>query len=372
MPARVDDPVATRRGDRGSGDSPRGARRRGSQCRSRDRSPAPASRAEALLDREWLVTNGLGGYASGTVAGVPTRRYHGLLIAALPAPLGRMVMLNHLSEQLRLSGRHALSSSAARSARAAGSSGRAPRISPSSASRRPAGLALRAAAASSSRSACSCRTSRTRCTSRYRLLGGGPRPAEAAPVGALPPARGSGHAAHRRAATRSPPSRIATSCRAARGYPPLRLQALRRGAPPSRSTAARSQQRPLPRRGRAAATTRRGDAVEPGLLPRRPEPRTTSATLVASTEAWETIGALAPDAGRAPPSASAAQRLARRGGPARARSGIGAELVLAADQFVITPGGPRARTPRARAPRATRCARSSPAITGSPTGAATR
>ena len=39
--------------------------------------------------REWLVTNGLGGYASGTVAGVVTRRYHGLLVASLPAPLGR-------------------------------------------------------------------------------------------------------------------------------------------------------------------------------------------------------------------------------------------------------------------------------------------
>ena len=52
--------------------------------------------------REWLVTNGLGGYASGTVAGVITRRYHGLLVASLPAPLGRMVMLNHLLERVRL------------------------------------------------------------------------------------------------------------------------------------------------------------------------------------------------------------------------------------------------------------------------------
>src|SRR5687767_1011583 len=58
--------------------------------------------ADALLTREWLVTNGLGGSASGTVAGVATRRFHGLLVAALPAPLGRIVMLNHLSEQLRL------------------------------------------------------------------------------------------------------------------------------------------------------------------------------------------------------------------------------------------------------------------------------
>lgn len=51
---------------------------------------------EAPTRREWLVTNGLGGYASGTIAGVVTRRYQGLLIASLPAPLGRMVMLNHL------------------------------------------------------------------------------------------------------------------------------------------------------------------------------------------------------------------------------------------------------------------------------------
>lgn len=57
---------------------------------------------EPLLTREWLVTNGRGGYASGTLSGVVTRRYHGLLIAALPPPLGRTLMFSHLSEQLRL------------------------------------------------------------------------------------------------------------------------------------------------------------------------------------------------------------------------------------------------------------------------------
>src|SRR3977135_1374081 len=57
---------------------------------------------EALVTREWLVTNGLGGYASGTVSGVITRRYHGLLIAALPGPFGRMGMLSHLAEQVRV------------------------------------------------------------------------------------------------------------------------------------------------------------------------------------------------------------------------------------------------------------------------------
>jgi len=58
-----------------------------------------------LINREWLVTNGLGGYASGTLAGPPTRRYHSLLVAALPAPLGRLALLAHLDERIRLSQR---------------------------------------------------------------------------------------------------------------------------------------------------------------------------------------------------------------------------------------------------------------------------
>ena len=72
------------------------------------RIPAPQDVREGdnpLPRREWLVTNGLGGYASGTVAGVVTRRYHGLLVASLPAPLGRVVMLNHLLERVRLADR---------------------------------------------------------------------------------------------------------------------------------------------------------------------------------------------------------------------------------------------------------------------------
>jgi glycogen debranching enzyme-like protein len=57
---------------------------------------------ESLITREWLIANGLGGYASGTLAGAPTRRYHGLLVAAQPAPLGRMLMLGQVQEVLRL------------------------------------------------------------------------------------------------------------------------------------------------------------------------------------------------------------------------------------------------------------------------------
>ena len=55
--------------------------------------------------REWLVTNGIGGYASGTVAGLPTRRYHGLLVAALQPPLGRTVLLSKLDETATYDGR---------------------------------------------------------------------------------------------------------------------------------------------------------------------------------------------------------------------------------------------------------------------------
>jgi predicted glycogen debranching enzyme len=49
-------------------------------------------------EREWLVTNGLGGYASGTVAGVLTRRYHGLLVAALQPPVSRTLLAAKLDE----------------------------------------------------------------------------------------------------------------------------------------------------------------------------------------------------------------------------------------------------------------------------------
>lgn len=55
---------------------------------------------EAALSREWLETNGLGGFACGTVAGANTRRYHGLLTAALNPPGGRMLLLSKLEETL--------------------------------------------------------------------------------------------------------------------------------------------------------------------------------------------------------------------------------------------------------------------------------
>jgi glycogen debranching enzyme, archaeal type, putative len=60
---------------------------------------------EAAAEREWLETNGLGGYASSTIAGLNTRRYHGLLVAATRPPVGRLVMLSKLEETLIIGAR---------------------------------------------------------------------------------------------------------------------------------------------------------------------------------------------------------------------------------------------------------------------------
>jgi predicted glycogen debranching enzyme len=54
--------------------------------------------------REWLITNGIGGYAAGTIAGVRTRRYHGLLVGALKPPLGRTLLLSSLDERVEYLG----------------------------------------------------------------------------------------------------------------------------------------------------------------------------------------------------------------------------------------------------------------------------
>lgn len=60
---------------------------------------------EAALRREWLETNGLGGFASSTILGLNTRRYHGLLVAALRPPVERFVLLSKLEEALVIDGR---------------------------------------------------------------------------------------------------------------------------------------------------------------------------------------------------------------------------------------------------------------------------
>lgn len=59
---------------------------------------------EAASSREWLETNGIGGFASGTISGANTRRYHGLLTAATRPPLGRITVLSKFEEVLEIDG----------------------------------------------------------------------------------------------------------------------------------------------------------------------------------------------------------------------------------------------------------------------------
>jgi predicted glycogen debranching enzyme len=64
--------------------------------------PKVLSDINEALRREWIVTNGLGGYASSTVLGINTRKYHGLLVAALNPPVNRWVMLTKLDEEIKI------------------------------------------------------------------------------------------------------------------------------------------------------------------------------------------------------------------------------------------------------------------------------
>jgi len=66
---------------------------------NRDSDPA------LLRSREWLITNGLGGYASGTLAGIPARKYHGLFVPNLAMPKGRHILISRCDECLTINGR---------------------------------------------------------------------------------------------------------------------------------------------------------------------------------------------------------------------------------------------------------------------------
>ena len=59
---------------------------------------------ERALSLEWLESNGRGGYASGTVAGANTRRYHALLLVARHPPVDRVTLVNHLEESIEVGG----------------------------------------------------------------------------------------------------------------------------------------------------------------------------------------------------------------------------------------------------------------------------
>jgi predicted glycogen debranching enzyme len=297
---------------------------------------------EAAVAREWLVTNGLGGFAAGTVAGVPTRRYHGLLVAALPTPLGRTLMLNHLSELFRLSDGTRFEIGGQERA---GSGLEWPGAQHLAEFRLDSGLPVwryeLGATVVEKRVHMLNQQNTVHVT--YHLTHGGPVRIKLRPALHVRPLEGSVHGAIDEPYTiTAVEDRLELST--TRGYPPLRLKIYGR-----RATFALDSGKLDDVHYRAEAQRGYADVGElwsPGYWS-VDLTADTSTTLVASTEGWDTIGALWPEQAAAA-ERERRERLLAAAAPA-ARSGVGAELVLAADQFVITPSGRREDAARARA-----------------------
>jgi glycogen debranching enzyme len=340
--------------------------------------------ADALLTREWLVTNGLGGSASGTVVGVATRRFHGLLVAALPAPLGRIVMLNHLADQLRLPDGRLIELGGTEDAEGSPS---LPGVAHLTEFRLELGLPIWRYEADGyqveKRIVLPHGQNTVHVT--YRLLAGpGPARLELRPSlhfraheGLVDQPLAEPYlvtALGNRYEVSGPPE-----------LPPLRLTI--HGAPgvlaldggltydvryrveDERGYDARGPlwspgvfsvaltPRPPPLRGANigyADVPTVGEGETDGLLPplragrgARLAPTGSEVTLIASAEPWQTVLALSPD------EAARAERQRRlrllQAAPPAARSGPAAELVLAADQFIITPAGRTEDLARAQA-----------------------
>ena len=303
----------------------------------------PIGTTDAPVDTEWLLTNGLGGYASGTASGVPTRRYHGLLVAALPAPLGRVVMFDQLETCIRWPNSQAVELTAAEPTAASSAT---ERPGPLEAFELKGGLPywryrvqdvvleqrvvmlhrqntvqiqFRHASGSDPvqlelRPSLHCRPYEQAVGDLpgepYALTIVGDQ-YDVAPGGGLPPLRWLLHGEGAKLTVdRETIHRVFYSSEASRGYEAY-------GA--------------LWSPGRFMAR------LTPGL----------AVTLVASTESWETMRALGPT------EAFAAEQERRRrllaAAVPDARAGFGAELVQAADQFLIEPAGRVADTARAQA-----------------------
>ena len=57
------------------------------------------------IQKEWIITNGIGGFASSTIIGANTRKYHGLLIAPLTPPARRYLILSKVDESIEIGGK---------------------------------------------------------------------------------------------------------------------------------------------------------------------------------------------------------------------------------------------------------------------------
>ncbi len=301
----------------------------------------PSDGAEALLDREWLVANGLGGYATGTIAGVCTRRYHGLLVAALP-DLGRTVMLSHLSDRVRLPG------------------GRTARLG---AEERAAGLALHGAehlrefrlelgmpvwtyevdgAAIEKRVLLSHRQNTVHIS--YRLLSGrGPLRLTLRPGVHFRPHHAPVSAPLGRYRLLVEQGRYEIAAEGDR-FPPLRM--VLHGQRPAFTVEEERLAEVVYRIEGSRGHDQQGDLFSPGFF-KVDLDQGAPVTLVASSEPWDVVVALRP--GEAARSERARREALLERAPAAARQEPISELVLAADAFVVEPAGRVQEAAHARA-----------------------
>ncbi|HUK17554.1 MAG TPA: amylo-alpha-1,6-glucosidase [Bryobacteraceae bacterium] len=292
---------------------------------------AAAQESDPHLKEEWLVTNGLGGYASGTVSGSITRRYHGLLVAALPNPLGRTMMLNGLSERLRLPGRRVVYTGAEELADAPPEN-----ILPLAEFRLEWGLPVWRYEVDGfvleKRLLLLYRQNTVHIV--YRLLAGQGR----LRLGLRPAVHFRPHDAPlKEAETHAYVLTVSGDQFEVSGgsdMPALRMLV---EGPQSAFTFDRKESRPI-----QYATERSrgyewlGSLWSPGYF-RTDLEEGDETTLIASTEEWEILRALTPEA--AYRAELDRRKLLVAAAPAEAQAGFGAEMVFAADQFLITPVG---------------------------------
>ncbi len=302
---------------------------------------SPSDARQTLADAEWLVTNGLGGYASGTVSAAQTRRYHGVLVAALAAPFGRTMMLAGVWERVARQGAGVSSLvEAVRTDEGVELDGTRRLV----AFRLENGLPVwtyDVEGASIEKRLLMPHLQNTTCVS-YRLLHGDPVRLE------LQPAVGFRfHDAPVDQVADGPYELRTIGDRfeivAGNDLPPLRLIAF--GEDKAFTVVPERVDNLLYRVERNRGYDFRGRLWKPGFFSLRLT-RESTATLLASTEAWETIDALAPADLATAEHERRQHLLAAAAVPG---SGLAPELVLAADQFIIAPVGRVEDAARARA-----------------------
>ncbi|HJQ71740.1 MAG TPA: amylo-alpha-1,6-glucosidase [Blastocatellia bacterium] len=305
-------------------------------------SEADASRSELLLTREWLVTNGLGGYASGTISGVLTRRFHGLLVAALPSPLGRMMMLNDLDEQIRYADGSVIQLSGVETE--GGLQMEAAKYLTEF--RLEMGLPVwryEARGVTIEKRIFLLHMQNTVHVDYRVVEGDEPVSLELRPHIQFRPHEGRLDTPSDEPYTLTVVEDRYEICLGHK-YVPLRMLIYGEGA---RFTFDRVATPDLIyRKEQARGYDHRGGLWSPGYF-HLTLSKERDATLVASTESWETIKALEPGYALEAEMGRRDQLLATA--PAEAQSGLAAELVLAADQFITTPSGRTEETARAHA-----------------------